>query len=201
MMSAGNRDVIENAFGYFPKDVSRLSTAVLCDDEKAVAAALNSGANPNQPEPGGLTPVVIAAGVSRDAILRRLLKAGGDPNAFESDMQTLALSYALSAGVHFNDWRAYYTLLDEGADVNFSADGVSTIATWASALGQFEKVLELLDRGYRHDLKDLEGAIEVIVVSAEARPAQAAALARVRALIAAGEDRGPAPKTPPPPAS
>jgi len=180
---------IENIFGSVPVDVSPLSTAVLCDDLDGVHAELAKGADPNRREPDGGTPVLFAAGLSRDAILRKLLDAGGDPNSFETDSNFSALTYALSVGIWFQDWRAYYTLLERGADVNFKRDGLSTVAQRAAVLGQFEKVLELLDRGYRHDLERLEGTLGRLAVSDKALPARDRALARVRELIAAGESR------------
>ena len=75
MMSSDDRAVIENAFGYYPDDVSPLSQAILCDDVAKADRLLAQGASPNQREPGGLTPVLIAAALSRDALLARLLQA------------------------------------------------------------------------------------------------------------------------------
>lgn len=190
MMSSDDRAVIENAFGYYPDDVSPLSQAILCDDAPKADRLLAQGASPNQREPGGLTPVLIAAALSRDALLARLLQAGGDPNAYESDTRTLALSYALSAGVHQGDWRAYERLIDEGADINRSAQGGPTIARWASSLGQFDKVEQLLDRGYRADLPALARSVERRNVPDKAKPAQARLLARIRAMIATDRPAG-----------
>ena len=183
-----DRDAIENALGYFPEDVSPLSAAVLCDDRAAVDAALAGRADPNQREPGGLTPVVIAAALSREEILRKLLAAGGDANSYESDTGQLALAYALAAGTHRKDWRAYYTLLDHGADVNFGGGKVTPIGEWAESLGQFDKISELLDRGYRKDLPGLAWSVERRSAG-DAAAARDRALAKLRALIAAESER------------
>lgn len=182
-MSSDDRAVIENAFGYYPDGLSPLSQAILCDDSAKVDRLLTQGANPNQREPGGLTPVIVAAALSREPMLLRLLNAGGDANAHESDTRTLALSYAFSAGVHRDDWRAYYCLLDHGADINLSADGGPTIARWASSLGRFDKVVELLDRGYRHDLPALARSVQSRNVPDKAKAMQAQLLARINVLI------------------
>ncbi|MDV5822858.1 ankyrin repeat domain-containing protein [Sphingobium naphthae] len=190
MVSSDDRAVVENAFGYYPDDVSPLSQAILCDDAAKADRLLAQGASPNQREPGGLTPVLIAAALSRDALLARLLQAGGDPNAYESDTRTLALSYALSAGVHQGDWRAYERLIDEGADINRSAQGGPTIARWASSLGQFDKVEQLLDQGYRADLPALARSVERRNVPDKAKAAQARLLARIRAMIATDRPAG-----------
>lgn len=185
MLSAADRSAIENALGYFPDDLSPLGTAVLCNDAAAVEEALKAGADPNTREPKGLTPVLIAAALSRDPILKRLLAAGGDANAHESDTRTLALSFALSAGLHGKDWRAYETLLASGADVNRSVDNGPTVAEWAVSLGQFDRVPELLERGYRRDLPGLAYTLEHHQAAPAARPARDKALAAVKARIEA----------------
>lgn len=182
MLAPGERIKIENLIGSYPRDVSPLSTAVLCDDAAAVDAELKRGADPDKRERSGKTPVLYAAALSRDAILRKLLDAGGDADAFDG-ANRLALSLAFSAGLHFDDWRAYYTLLERGADVNFSANGVSTVAVRAVALGRPDKATELLDRGYRHDLPGLAQSLENRAVTDDQLAARDAALARVRALI------------------
>lgn len=179
-----DRPMIENALGYYPEDVSPLSRAVLCDDGAAVDKALAGRADPNLREPGGLTPVLIAAALSRDEILRKLLAAGGDPNSYESDTGQLALAYALAAGVHRRDWRTYETLLDHGADINFGGGKVTPIGEWAQSLGQFETVSDLLDRGYRKDLTGLAWSLERRSAG-DATQARDKALAKLRALIAA----------------
>jgi hypothetical protein len=176
---SGGREPIENALGYYPEDVSTLSAAVLCDDRSAVGRALAGKADPNLREPGGLTPVLIAAALSRDEILRKLLAAGGDANSYESDTGQLALAYA-----HAKDWRAYYTLLEQGADINFGGGKVTPIGEWAEALGQFDKIAELLDRGYRKDLPGLAWSL-ARRSAGDAAPARDAALAKLRKLIAA----------------
>lgn len=187
MLSAADRDAIANALGTMPTGLSPLGDAALCDDMAGAEAALKAGGDPNSREPGGLTPVVIAAALSRDAILQRLLAAGGDANAYEADTRTLALSFALSAGLHGKDWRAYQTLLAHGADVNRSVENGPTVAEWAVSLGQFERVPELLERGYRRDLPGLAYSIESYQAAPAARGARDAALAAVKALIAKGE--------------
>lgn len=190
MMSSHDRSIIENAFGYYPDDLSPLSQAILCNDGAKADRLLAQGASPNQREPGGLTPVIIAAALSHDAILLNLLKAGGDANAHESDTRTLALSYAFSAGVHRDDWRAYYSLLNHGADINLSADGGPTVARWASSLGRFDKVGELLDRGYRHDLPALARSVASRNAPEPAKAVQAQLLARIKAMIEKEETAG-----------
>lgn len=184
MVKLGERDKIENLLGYFPDDVSSLSRAVLCDDRGTVEAQLRTGASPNRREPGGLNPVLIAAALSRPAILEDLLRAGGDPNSYETDTRSLALQYALSAGIHYDDWRAYELLLTR-ADINFRPPTGATIAEDATALGAIDKVLDLLDRGYHNDLPGLAKSLEVGHFTQPTEALRLKALERTRALVKA----------------
>ena len=92
--------------------------------------------------------------------------------------------------MHRGDWRAYERLIDEGADINRSAQGGPTIARWASSLGQFDKVEQLLDRGYRADLPALARSVERRNVPDKAKAAQARLRARIRAMIATDRPAG-----------
>ena len=65
----------------------------------------------------------------------------------------------MSLGMSDDLWDNYYLLLSAGANINQVSDG-ATVAEFAAALGRFDKVLELLDRGYNGDLEDLGGLIE-----------------------------------------
>jgi hypothetical protein len=182
MTNLPDEDRIRDALGYVPERSSPLATAVLCNDADAVDAALKSGADPNAREPGGETPVIIAAAIPRTALLTRLLAAGGDPNAFEKDAGTLALSYALSAGMHYDDWSGWSELLKRGADIQFRPPNAATIAEEAVSLGAIDQLLELLDRGYAVDPERLAKILETSRFDAATEPKRRVAIDRVRAL-------------------
>ncbi|GEM_PF-2207514 len=178
-----DRDRIVDALGYFPDRLSPLGAAVLCNDASGVEAALKGGASPNAREPGGETPLLIAAAIPRTDLLKRLLAAGGDPNSWEKDARSLALHYALSAGVQHDDWSAWDALLASHADINFRPPGGATIAEDAVSLSAVDKLLELLDRGYRTDLARLVRNLEAVHYDAETEPLRLQAIERVRALM------------------
>lgn len=64
-------------------------------------------------------------------------------------------------GMDTGQWGNWYALLDGGMDINRHDDFGDTIATEAAALSQFDKVYELLDRGYHYDLEDLGRFVEL----------------------------------------
>ena len=132
--------------------------AVRCENAEGVEALLKAGANPNYLILGHFTPTLSAASAKNPRILKVLLKYGGDPNAI--DGQWTALRYALTYGVQSGDWTNYYTLLNSGADIERARDGGGTVALDAASLHQFDKVVELLDRGYSRDLDFLGGMVQ-----------------------------------------
>lgn len=175
-----DRDRINDALGHVPDRASPLGRAVLCDDAAGVEAALKAGADSDAREPGGETPVLFAAAIPRTALLKRLLAAGGDADTYERDAHTLALTYSLSAGVNYDDWSAWDVLLAGGANINFRPPGGATIAEEAVSLGAIDRLLMLLDRGYRNDPARLARALETSRFNAATEPKRLQALERVR---------------------
>lgn len=189
-----------------------LAQAACLGDTEAVTAALQAGANPNASGREGMTPVrwalrcgslsgmeellraggdpvpgavMDAARVGNADFLRVLLRAGADPNARDEEGPWSALRIAFSMGLQDKGWEGYYALLDAGANIN-TADPGGTIAEFAAALNQYDKVAELLDRGYSHDLNEL-GLYVQRVERAAMPPGQFEPAMRVRAML---EDRG-----------
>jgi hypothetical protein len=135
--------------------------AVNCENKTGIEALLKAGADPNLRIPGPNGPysaTYAAATMTNPAPLKILLQNKGDPNTFEGNtVYASALHKAFELGVDEGQWDNYYALLDAGADINRADDVGNTIATLAVSLGQFDKAIELLDRGYTHDLVDLGG--------------------------------------------
>jgi len=137
--------------------------AMACQGVQGVEALLKAGADPNQRLPEGDTPVTVAAGMKSPAILKLLLKYHGDPNAINESRPYVAgnaLANALTVGIYGYGWDNYYALLDAGANINKATDFGETIATAAASLGAFNKVAELLNRGYDYDLIELGGLVQ-----------------------------------------
>ncbi len=135
------------------KKFTPLLWALTCRNEAGMKALLDAGADPNQAADDD-PPVLVAATYDDPKFLKLLLAQGGNVNAEETKSVRTALITAFSVGLHRDDWRNYYILLNAGADINREhMDG--TIADWAVSMGRMDKVIELLERGYTHDLNDL----------------------------------------------
>ncbi len=141
--------------------VTPLLWALHCESATGMEGLLEAGADPNLPFLN-CSAVCVAAGLKNPEPLRVLLKHSGDPNARYSDSGWTALKMAFSLGVHSEKWDSYYALLDAGADINMVYNG-STIAFWAATFRRYDKVEELLDRGYSVALDYLASILEVQV--------------------------------------
>jgi hypothetical protein len=156
--------------------------AVDCANLTGIEALLKAGADPNYKAPHYFSATWVAARMSNPAPLKLLLKYGGDPNATSESGET-ALWMALSLGVDGHGWENYYALLNAGANINRANSVGRTIATEASALGSFDKVEELLNRGYDYDLVMLGGFVQNRQIDSSASPEMAAAKARVIEIL------------------
>jgi hypothetical protein len=126
--------------------ITALMWSLHCNNDVGVSALLGVGADANA-RFGNTTPICFAAALDSPDALRSLLAHGGDPNAKYTGGSS-ALEVAFDHGMDHGDWRNYYALLDAGADINAMGRG-ATIAEVAASLDQFDKVIELMDRGYR----------------------------------------------------
>jgi hypothetical protein len=152
-----------NSRGLF--DSSPLFWAVTCKNSAGIEALLRAGANANDEMriSAGykISPVFTAAGNRETNILKLLLKYGGDPNVNDGGSNS-ALVRAFSLGVELSRgdehdrsaWDNYYTLLNADANINRD-DGTLPIAMAAGSVNEWDKVAELLDRGYHLRLSDL----------------------------------------------
>jgi ankyrin repeat protein len=153
-------------------DVTPLYWAVNCQNLHGVEALLRAGANPNYMFGGRFSAVYAASTMEESAMLKLLLKYGGDPNTKDNKSNKTALEEALSLGIHGADWDNYYALLNLGADINRADAMGDTIAKAAAALGRFDKVAELLERGYRTDLPDLGRTVQIRRVDPKSEQAE-----------------------------
>jgi hypothetical protein len=142
--------------------VTPIFWALACDSVPGADALLRVGADPNllTDPPNTLSAVEVAA--TRDPqLLQTVLRYGGSPSAAALDEafgrgMDLAPSCACERG-----WENYHLLLDAGADINADYRG-RTIAEFAATLNQFDKVADLLDRGYNTRLSWLGRLMEDI---------------------------------------
>lgn len=162
--------------------------AIACRNVRGVEALLKGGADPNQLLGDDFTPVYAAAQGPVD-ILKMLLKYGGDPNAGSKESGGSALIEAMSMGINDGGWKNYYALLEAGADINRVYKPYNTIAIFAATTAQYDKLAELLDRGYDRDLTYLGGAVQAIAIRADLEPKRA----RVKAMLEARGVKFPVP--------
>jgi ankyrin repeat protein len=120
--------------------------ALNCENLSGMEALLKAGADPNV-RFGNTTPICLAAQMENSEPLKLLLKHGGDADAYNQKSPWSALSLAFSLGMKKKDWTNYYALIDAGANVN-RVHNADTIAQFAADMQQYDKVAELLDRGY-----------------------------------------------------
>lgn len=151
-----------NAVGF--EGVTPLIWALNCGNPTGLEALLLAGANPNQAAKRGYSAVYLAATMADPVLLKALLNNKGNPNAHNESDTKSALDEALSLGINTGAWNNYYALIDAGADINRENSIGWTIADQAAALGRFDKVFELLDRGYKRNLLGLGRIVQNRVV-------------------------------------
>jgi ankyrin repeat protein len=133
--------------------------AVKCDNAIGVELILKAGANPNYLNRGRVPAILSAAASGKPGVLKVLLDHGANPNV--ADGEWTPFRYALAWGVQTGDWTNYYLLLNSGADIKYATISGSTIAIDAAVMLQFDKVYELLERGYDINLNALGAAVQI----------------------------------------
>ena len=103
--------------------VTPLLWAIDCGSLAGMKALLDAGANPNQAEQWGATPVTVAAATKDPAVLALLLSRGGDPNAHDERDTALEIAMGMESGLELVDnlpkaraWANWDALLAAGAD-------------------------------------------------------------------------------------
>jgi hypothetical protein len=161
--------------------------AVDCGNANGTEALLKAGADPNYRQPavqpqllGNVSPsansaldqysaTYEAAVATRNlAILKLLLKYGGDPNAFDDNpYDETALTMSWNIGNYLEGykhdahaWDEYYALLDVDKDINRLQPDGQTLAMTEARSGQFDKVQELLQHGYSYELNALSAVVQ-----------------------------------------
>ena len=117
-----------------------------------MARCLQEGADPNERDGRGMTPLGMAASIGKAGVVKVLLEAGADPNARNEGGVTPLHTAAMGVGMTPLYWartaEAVMVLLQAGADPN-TRIGVSgeTPLHWAALVGTAEVVTALLQAG------------------------------------------------------
>lgn len=134
--------------------------AITCENPRGVEALLEAGADPNRMygrEGGARFDAVYQAATYTDSrMLRVILEHGGNPDGRQENSADSPIMRALTVGRSANNWENWDLLINVGADINQADSLGHTIATSAAALGAYDQVAGLLDRGYTCNL-DLLG--------------------------------------------
>jgi hypothetical protein len=144
--------------------------AVACERREAIEILLDAGADPNLPRDADFfgPPMSVASEKADPKFLKMLLDHGGDPNA-GIGYRHLAWN-AMMIGHNRGDWRAWNLLLSAGLDYSRPRPFDTDLDALAMS-GHYDKVWELLQRGYNGDLVVLARTI----TTAEERPSGARA--------------------------
>lgn len=143
------------------RGITPLVWAVSCDSVAGIKGLLAAGANPNQVIGKEFTSVVYVAVRRFDpGPLKALLDAGAEATVFDLTSERTGISQALLHGIDTGDWRHWELMLPK-IDINQPYDKFGeTIAVRAARLGQFERVVQLLEMDYGYRLNELARSVE-----------------------------------------
>ncbi|MBZ2176242.1 MAG: ankyrin repeat domain-containing protein [Acidobacteria bacterium] len=152
-----------------------LANAAECADAAAVLKLLQSGADANQPQPDGATPLHWAVHHDHAPMVDALLRAGARPNAVNR-FGVPPLAQACTQG----SAAVVQLLLAAGADPHATLKGGETMLMLASRAGNLTAVQALLARDARPEARERLGQTALMWAAAEGHTPV------VRALLAAG---------------
>lgn len=162
--------------------VTPLYWAMVCRNKAGAEALLVAGSDPNRNFGRGGSAMHLSAGMPDPAWLKMMLRHHGDPNAFDPSDGSTALTWGLKVGMIEDRWDNYYALLNGGADINLVDRDHSSVALAAAAAGRYDKVAELLERGYSFNLSELAGPLSMQLAIEEDYARRGVAGADPRAL-------------------
>jgi ankyrin repeat protein len=175
-------------------DAEKMLLAATAGDDAAVTRLLANGVSPNVTDSRGWTPLISAAALDYDPVLKTLANAGADVNAHDA-LGAHALGFAADNYPDLTDIRL---LLDKGADINASSSLDPGYPVLYIAIAQSDPVLlrELLKRGASPNVlpkagenwfTPLEEAVEILME----KPTDQKCRDVVTILLAAGADPNP----------
>ena len=131
-----------------------LMEAILCKDAFIVKQMLEDGVDVNQ-ESNHRSPLVLATQLSSIEIMSDLILAGANIHGSEMGNST-PLRTSVIYFLALDDWGPYDLLIKSGADPSVrSGSNRHTIPEQLAIIGQYGRINDLIDRGYRRDLNFL----------------------------------------------
>ncbi|XP_005102034.1 ankyrin repeat domain-containing protein 50 [Aplysia californica] len=135
------------------KKRTALCVATVKNRAELLQNLLESGADPNQVDTRGVSPLIECARHGYSECLQLLLQHGARTEGRTKVLRHCALTEAASAGY----LRDVQMLLDAGADINARTAENETALMLAAHKGRFDCVKELLARGANHLLESSRG--------------------------------------------
>jgi len=135
-----------------PAGVNLLMYEIAAQNEVAVRALLEAGANPNALTSGCASPMLIAGASEEKRFLALLLDNGGDPNLRDQKEEPL-----LTRLVFHERFDNVLLLLDRGAKIDATGPAGRTATFLYGTLHQFDRVHALLERGADPSIQDQNG--------------------------------------------
>lgn len=134
--------------------VTPLLWVLRCHSLDGVRLLLERGADPDRLLRG--TPTSHYAARLEDVrFLELFLQYGADPNASRPALFGSLLDIALMRGIGEGTWGQWDLLLRSGVDINRPDHNGDTTAMKAARLNAYDRIIELLERGYSYDLPKL----------------------------------------------
>jgi uncharacterized protein len=159
--------------------------AVLDGRASAVQALIAKGANVNEPDDTGMTPLMTAAAQGHVAVVRLLIAAGANVNATDRDAITALMRAAASSRTE-----AVTLLLSSGADPNLRTRDGATALTAAAFGGYADVVKRLLDRRADPAAADQQGRTPMMAAAMNGHTAVVEALLAKGASVTAADAAG-----------
>lgn len=148
-----------NANGLGLDGTTPLIWATSCGDAGGVKALLDGGADPNQPM-NGIFPLMIAVDNRHHDVVELLVKNGADLNVdLDARGSVHPLHIAFRVGTITEDWRSYWYLIENGADIESVVSG-RTVIEKAMLHAYVNIALDGLERGYDFRLERLADLAE-----------------------------------------
>lgn len=142
----------EGGLGSIPKQATRaLSVALKHSDHLLVDLLLRAGANPSQPDDGGLSPISKAAQGNDLASLKLLLAAGASPNPEDDNPP-------LWRAVGNGNLQMMDVLISSGARLDRLDSYGATVLHWAATTGNEKVMLRLLKAGVPVNARSSNGS-------------------------------------------
>lgn len=134
-----------------------LLRALVARSKKGYSALLKHGADPNLQDYRGNTITHIAAEAPDPFWLSEALEHGADPNSINTDHPFCPNSTPMYYAIYDERTENVKLLIEAGANLNHQNDYGRTPLHIASAQGDFDIVLELLEAGADYRIEDMHG--------------------------------------------